>query len=57
VRPEDIIADFLSKFDPARRSAEDGARDLLAVLAREQMGVRECIVSDCPLCGGGDWEE
>jgi len=57
VRPEDVIADFLAKLDLARRSPEDAARDLIEALAREQLGIRESIQSDCPLCGGGEWDE
>lgn len=57
MRPEDIIADFLAKFDPAKRSPEDAARDLLSVLYREQLGIGDIYENDCPLCGGGEWDE
>lgn len=57
MRAEDVIADFLARFDPNRRSAEDAARDLIGALERERLFLR--TPSDelgCPMCGG-DYDE
>jgi hypothetical protein len=51
MRAEDIIADFLAKFDPARRQPEDAARDLLAELNKHELHVAEEYE-----LAGGEWD-